>query len=250
MGSPPGFGWVRVARAPVFSASFWWGPCCSSTCVLRQVLVGSVLLEHLCFPPVFGNWRRTQVLEQHGPHQNLAENAGARATRTPPKPGGEHRCSSNTDPTKNWRRTQVLEQHGSHQNLAKKCSPPGFGGVRVARAPVFSPSFWWGPCCSSTCVLRQVLVGSVLLEHLCSRLHRSLAENTGARATRTPPNPGGEHRCSSNTDPTKTGRRTQVLEQHGPHQKLRENTCARATRTPPKTGGEHRCSSNTDPTKI
>jgi hypothetical protein len=46
------------------------------------------------------------------------------------------------------------------------CSLPGFGGIRVARAPVFSPRFWWGPCCSSTCVLPQFLVGSVLLAFL------------------------------------------------------------------------------------
>jgi hypothetical protein len=60
--SPPVFGGVRVARTPVFSARFWWGPCCSSTCVFPQFLVGFVLLEHLCSPPVFGGVRVARIL--------------------------------------------------------------------------------------------------------------------------------------------------------------------------------------------
>jgi hypothetical protein len=106
MGSPPGFGWVRVARAPVFSASFWWGPCCSSTWVLPHFLVGSVLLEHMVSPSVFG---------------------GVRVARAPvfsPSVRWGPCCSS----------TCVLRQVLVGSVLLEHlCSPPVFGGVRVAR---------------------------------------------------------------------------------------------------------------------
>ena len=127
MCSLPGFGGIRVARAPVFSPRFWWGPCCSSTCVLPQFLVGSVLLEHLCSPPVVGGVRVAR-----------APVFSARFWWGP--------CCSSTWVLPQLLMGSVLLEHLCFPQflvgfvlLEHLCSPPVFGGVRVARAHVFSP---------------------------------------------------------------------------------------------------------------